>query len=210
MSGLILASFLLIAGPCAYLQLTGWPEPTCGGESRAAVPPVGGAVPRVAGPKTPDCETGLPPQGLRRVLADRRVCVGARLYERVPSEAFDPPDYRQTPLPEAAVIERLCRAPVPVPRPRRWWHPVISLSVERGARWSFEARGLMESTTVWVSLSFPLPATGVPPGPVRRDRAALCAAAKRLGRAFARVGDAGLRHRARLQLMTWRDELSSD
>lgn len=137
------------------------------------------------------------------------MCVGGRLYERVPAAVFDMTS-RLVPLPEALIIEKLCRAPAPTANRRLWWHPVISVSAERGLRWSPGGRGFSEATTVWVSLSFPLPGPGAPTAPARQDRSALCSAAARLGRAFARVGDAGFRGRARLQLMTWRDELSSD
>lgn len=199
MTGPWLALLLVTAEPaCAYLRVPGDAGASCTGPS--------------TGQEAPPCETGLPP-GLRpRRLADGRVCAGGHSYERIPTGPLARSG-ASVPLPEAAVIARLCAAARrPRPARRRWWLPQVSVSFERGLAWAADGSGFSLATTVWVSLAFPLAASAPTPEvstfPESRRRRELCAAAARLGRAFSRVEDVGLRTRARLQLMTWRDELS--
>ncbi len=207
MTGPCLALLLITAEPaCAYLRVPKDAGATCTGPS--------------TGIGAPPCETGLPP-GLRpHRLADGRVCAGGHSYELIPTGVLARSG-PSVPLPEAAVIARLCAAGRrPRPARRRWWLPQVSVSFERGLAWAADGSGFSLATTVWVSLAFPLasaaptpeasPTPGASHFPESRRRRELCAAAARLGRAFSRVGDVGLRTRARLQLMAWRDELSPE
>jgi hypothetical protein len=114
-------------------------------------------------------------------------------------------------LPEMAGLERLCRRrPRPSPPRRHWWLPTVGFSAERSLRLTADGAGFSDATTFWVTLAFPFPSgerAAAPP--VRRRADDLCAAAARLNRALATVGDRALRTRASLQLLAWRDELEA-
>jgi len=156
------------------------------------------------------CDAGLPPGVQVRFLPSGNVCAGSDQYERVMLE--DVPDAgRAVELPEWAAIARLCRRGLRTPSPpHRWWLPTIGLLAQRSLQWSPDRAGFSDTTTFWLTLSFPFPSgQRAPAPPDRRTFDELCAASRRLNRMLATVDDAKLRTRARVQLMAWLDELES-
>jgi len=198
---LLLAITLQLGPPCVYLRSVVIEPSPCGEKAARMRIPRRPAVGR-------RCEAGLPPSARLRFLASGAVCAGADLFERV--------GFRQdraakvaVDLPEWAAIERLCRRGSGVRTPRRrWWLPRVELSAERSLRLSPDGAEYSSATTFWLMLSFPFPSGDRDPLLSDRGRIdELCDASRRLNRALVTVADAGLRTRAGLQLLAWRDEL---
>lgn len=198
---LLFAFALQLAPSCVYLRSVVIEPSPCGEKASPMRTPRRPAVGR-------SCEAGLPPSVRLRFLPSGGVCAGADLFERV-GFGEDRAEKVAENLPEWAAIERLCRRGpgVRVLR-RRWWLPRVELSAERSLRLSPDGAEYSSATTFWLMLSFPFP-TG-DRDPLLPDRGRineLCDAARRLNLALVTVADAGLRTRAGLQLLAWRDEL---
>jgi len=201
MSLLLLALTLQFGSSCVYMRSVVVDSSPCGEEASPMRAPRRSTFGR-------SCQAGLPPSVRLRFLSSGSVCAGTDLFERVRLDE-DRPGGPAVDLPEWAGIRRLCRRGPGVQAPRRrWWLPKVALSAERSLRLSPDGSEYSNATTFWLTLSFPFPsgdrATSTPEHG-RMDE--LCDAARRLNLALVTVDDPGVRARAGLQLLAWRDEL---